>query len=314
MNLPYQPLTLTFAFHPERMPEAARAEFLHLGASRLQQIFQSAKKHGRFVCMFEKIPGFMPHVGQRRSIPLVPWLGLNLKISLLCDKRRDILLSLGINLHEPRVVQDFVSFLFRLSLSPSIPDFYYTLDRRISLEQAQSLAEQEVVRLLQQEDQQWAEDARTRLEEELAMLEAYYKELAAREEEQIQDEVSPSEAVESAEQAVSDSPPQTATETSMQTDGLTVSFSSRETVEERATLGDYMAGGGRILDFLRANGIQTTPREEISQEPWKSSTPAEERKRRMDELKWQYEPRIEVETINGGLFYLHSLPGSGRMM
>jgi hypothetical protein len=28
----------------------------------------------------------------------------------------------------------------------------------------------------------------------------------------------------------------------------------------------------------------------------------------MDELRWQYEPRIEVQVINGGLFFLHNIP------
>ncbi|MTE25058.1 hypothetical protein GJQ66_12775, partial [Microbacterium sp. ZXX196] len=71
---------------------------------------------------------------------------------------------------------------------------------------------------------------------------------------------------------------------------------------------EYRSSGGRILDFLRANGIQVTPREEINQEEWKKSTPEEEKQRRMDELRWQYEPRIEVHFINGGLFYLYSNP------
>jgi hypothetical protein len=97
-------------------------------------------------------------------------------------------------------------------------------------------------------------------------------------------------------------------------EALAAPQTSRESVEQPEGPGDARFAGGRILDFLRANGVQTTPREEISQEPWKGSTPAEEYRRRMDELRWQYEPRIEVETINGGLFYLHSQPGSGRML
>lgn len=326
MNLPYQPLVLTFAFHPERIPQGMRAEYLHLGASRMQQIFTSAKKHGRFVCMYEQIPGFEPHSGRRRSAPLVPWLGLNLKVSLLCDKKRDILLSLGINLHEPKVVRNFAPFLFRLPLSPSIPDYYYTLDRRITLQQAQTIAEQEVTHLLQQEDQQWAKAARARLEEEQAILEAYYKELALREE---QSETAAAEATKSTETAAMEtekgepenaetsaprlSPPVPQAK-SAPADGRNAPSPGDEAVEDQAALDEHRASGGRILDFLRANGIQTTPREEIDQQEWKSSTPAEERQRRMDELRWQYEPRIEVEMINGGLFFLHSVPGIGRIV
>jgi hypothetical protein len=317
MNLPYQPLVLTFAFDPDRMPEGMRAEHLHLGAGRMQQIFASAKKHGKFVCMYEQIPGFMPHVGARRSAPLVPWLGLNIKVSLLCDKKRDILLSLGINLHEPKVVHDFVPFLFRLTLSPSIPDYYYTLDRRITLHQAQAMAEQEVMQILQKEDQEWADSARARLDEELAILDAYYKELAMREQQEDSDSAKEERnRTEEDEQPEAVFSPETAlAPIDLPASEKTAPLSSRqEAVEEQPSLDEHRAGGGRILDFLRANGIQVTPREEIDQQEWKSSTPAEERQRRMDELKWQYEPRIEVEVINGGLFYLYSTPGIGRIV
>jgi hypothetical protein len=293
MNIPPQPMVLTFAFAPEKAPEGVRAEHLFFGSGRLQQMFQSTRKHGRFVCMYEQHPQ-SPAGGQRRSHPLTPWLGVNLKISLLCDKKRDILLYLGVNLHQPRIAQDFYPFLRRLSLSPAIPDYCYTLERRVTLQEAFHLLEQEVRRLLTREDHRWAEDARARLEEELVILEAYYSELESREKERSNEEesepsppaaeeISPSSSVES-EAAVEkvESPPQS--------------------IEE------FCSSGGRILDFLRMNSIPVTPAEEINQQEWKKSTPQEEKERRMAELRWQYEPRIEVQFINGGLFYLHNMP------
>jgi len=315
MNIPYhQPLVLTFAFHPDRLPEGLRAEYLHLGAARMQQIFASTKKHGRFLCMYEQKAGTAS--ASRRSTPLVPWLGINLKVSLLCDKRRDILLYLGINLHNPRVVRDFTSFLFRLPLTPTIPDYFYTLDRRITVAQALQMAEQEVAEVLRQEDQAWAEEARARLQEELAILEAYYAELARREPESAEGnaEEAAEEERESAvlgeqsgeEQAEQDQSGQKSQTPADQIPSMPAP--APEHVEQPQSSDEYRESGGRILDFLRANGIQVTPREEIDQQEWKNSTPDEERQRRMDELAWQYEPRIEVQFINGGLFYLASAP------
>ncbi|MGZ0053054.1 YqhG family protein [Brevibacillus gelatini] len=301
MNLAYQPLVLTFAFHPDRMPDGLRVEHLHLGAMRMQQIFASAKKHGRFLCMYEKNTASLPGTGKRRSTPLVPWLGLNLKVSLICDKRRDIMLYLGINLHQPRLVHDFASFLFQLPLSPTIPDYFYTLDRKLSVEEAVELAKQEVDAVIAQEDQQWAIDARARLTEELDILAAYYEELARREPPAEQDK---SESVEAADTPAEKAPIPLPVRATVQ---------AREpVVEVKQSLDEYRSSGGRILDFLRANSIQETPREEINQEEWKKSTPEEEKQRRMDELRWQYEPRIEVHFINGGLFYLHSTPPAGK--
>ncbi|MFJ9497028.1 YqhG family protein [Brevibacillus centrosporus] len=293
MNIAYQPLVMTFAFHPDRIPEGKRAEYLHLGAARMQQIFASTQKHGRFLCMYEQKGGVLG--GTRRSTPLVPWLGLNLKISLLCDKKRDILLYLGINLHKPQVVHDFTSFLFSLPLTPTIPDYFYTLDRRITVPQALSMAEKTVADVLELEDQTWAEEAKARLQEELEILSAYYEELARREPESAEKEEDEQEVEENVEiipeveaPAAPTSPP----------------------VEQVQTFDEYRASGGRILDFLRANGIHETPKEEVNQKEWRKSTPDEERQRRMDELIWQYEPRIEVQFINGGLFYLSSTPPS----
>ncbi len=296
MNIAYQPLMLTFAFHPDRMPEGLRAEYLHLGAARMQQIFESTKKHGRFLCMYEQKPA-LPSPS-RRSTPLVPWLGLNLKVSLLCDKKRDILLYLGINMHDPRIVHDFTSFLFRLPLSPTIPDYFYTMDRRITVEQALAMAEQEVNAVLEQEDQNWADEAKSRLQEELEILAAYYEELARREPESGEKNSDDEEAEEDcAEVAQAEEQPSSAHHAAGQA-----------YVEPPQSFDEFRSSGGRILDFLRANGIQTTPKEEINQKEWRKSTPDEERQRRMDELRWQHEPRIEVQFINGGLFYLSSAP------
>lgn len=302
MNLAYQPLILTFAFHPEASPEGQRAEYLHLGAGRMHQIFDSTKKHGQFVCMYEQVPreGLLSSSGKRRSTPLVPWLGLNLKVSLLCDKKRDILLYMGVNLHEPRIVHDFPSVLYRLPLSPAIPDYCFTLERRITIPQATSLVQQEVAKMLEKEDQSWAQEARTRLEEERAILQAYYEELALREKEP-------------ENQAEESSPDQPETEESLPVEPENIDHTV-EAPKQTASLDEYRSTGGRILDFLRANGIPVTPREQIDQTEWRKSTPSEERQRRMDELSWQYEPRIEIKLINAGLFYLHSTPQTRRIL
>jgi hypothetical protein len=319
MNLPYQPLVLTFCFDRERMPEGQRAEHLHLGAGRLQQIFQSARKHGSFVCMYEQAAP--PRPGARRTAPLVPWLGLNWKVSFICDKKRDMLLHFGINLHQPQIVSDFYPFLLGLSLTPSIPDYCYTLERRLSLAEAAALAERETRRLLAAEDGRWAEEARQRLDEELQILEAYYAELAARESDGSErDGEEPGaggwENVDGEPGGVS--PPsglaktlENAAHTNGSVPASPVPFAPRSAqpaLEPSTTWEDHRRGGGRILDFLRANGIPETPREEMVQEEWRSSTPEEEKQRRMEELRWQYEPRIEVQFVNGGLFYLQSPP------
>lgn len=341
MNLPYQPMVLTFCFHPDRMPSDRRVEHLHLGAARLQQIFQSTRKHGSFVCMYETQPPGQTRPLSRRSAPLVPWLGVNWKISFICDKKRDLILHFGVNLHQPQLVREFYPFLLERPLAPAIPDYHYTLDRRMTIPEAFAMMEAEIHRILAQEDQRWAEEAGQRLEEELQILEDYYRELEAREagESTEQHEASPlaerSEEM-SEEQELQLEQPQGQQAEQPQGQQAEQPRGQREAkpVEEPQppawgppppmgaardepplpTLEEHLSSGGKILDFLRANSFQETPKEKIQLDEWKASTPGEEKQRRMDEMRWQYEPRIAVQFINGGLFYLQSDPASAMAL
>ncbi|MET3289832.1 UNVERIFIED_CONTAM: hypothetical protein ABID98_002402 [Brevibacillus sp. OAP136] len=303
MNLPYQPLTLTFFFN-DQVPQGLRGEPLHFGSARLAQIFQSAHNHGRFVCMYEQTP-FLQSMASplrgKRSVPLVPWLGLNVKISFICDKKKDVLCYFGVNLHQPRLVQDFYPFLKRLTLSPSIPDYHFTLDRRLSLDDAVILMKQETERIVATHDASWAEKARERLQEEIEILEAYYDSLSENEREDESEDDEDTSADEA--QLVSEEEQLPMTSDERANDIFTNQDRSPCPQDPAVPTGPV-----RILDFLRMNGIQETPKEAIVQEDWQASSPTEEKERRIAELKWQYEPRIELTFINGGIFYLQNQP------
>ncbi|MGC5327074.1 YqhG family protein [Brevibacillus sp. SYSU BS000544] len=306
MNIPPQPMILSFFFDEENKPPDIRGEFVHFGSSRLHQIFSSSQKHGRFVCLYEQNPIDTPALTRsRRSTPLTPWLCLNIKVSFICDKKRDCLLSLGLNLHHSRMVDNFYAFVRRLHLSPAIPDFYYTLNRKISLEQACQLANAKVQQFISSQDQGWAEEARQRLQDELEILEVYYSQLEQDEKEDEKDEKDEVLEEVKAEVKGEEKPVKTTENTQMHTVDLDM---EQQTSSPPVSLDEFRTGGGRILDFLRMHSIPETPKEKIVQVDWKSSSPTEEKERRMAELKWQYEPRIEVQFINGGLFYLFNEP------
>ncbi|QOT00788.1 hypothetical protein JNUCC42_08995 [Brevibacterium sp. JNUCC-42] len=344
MNIVPQPLHLTLFFPQTDIPKELRAEHIHFGSKRLQQIFESTYKHGRFVCMYETPKGILQKTSMstRRSTPLTPWLHLNIKVSFICDKKRDFLLSLGINLHQARVVQDFYPFLKRLQLTPAIPDYFYTLDRRLDIPQAIEMAKSEVYHFLDGEDHDWADQARLRLQEELDILEEYYKHVALEEEKakvstkatEKEDEleyptgnsneiVNSSSHVDSQFIGIEQMKPTANSNPTVS--GSTSPLGHFLSVNRPAPLADasipvalpplppttveeHVQSGGRILDFLRLNGIAETPKEQIDQGEWKASSVEEEKDRRMSELRWQHEPRVEVKLINGGLFYLFNLP------
>ncbi|UFJ42947.1 YqhG family protein [Brevibacillus humidisoli] len=318
MNIPPQPMIITFTFEPDQKPEGFRSEYLHFGSGRLDQIFQSARRHGRFVCLFEQADTRLSgrRGAERRSAPLVPWLNLNIKISFVCDKKRDVLLSFGVNLHQSRISCNFYSFVCSLNLGPSIPDYFYTLDRQLSLDQAMAMVEQEVEQVIEQQDNRWAEEARERLAEEIAILSAYYDEMTTSSENDADQQSD--EGDYGGEPTLSDS--KSSTPSSQRGSERPQSAAEQLPLEQPQSeqsapesLDTYRANGGRILDFLRQYTIPETPKEEIDQSNWQQSTPQEEKERRIAELKWQYEPRIEVSLINGGLFYLYSTPPVGAL-
>src|SRR4051812_23298746 len=53
IGIEHNPLTLTFIFDPEQVPDGIRGENLIFGSRRLHQIFDSAKKHGKYVRLYE---------------------------------------------------------------------------------------------------------------------------------------------------------------------------------------------------------------------------------------------------------------------
>ncbi|UOF90131.1 YqhG family protein [Fodinisporobacter ferrooxydans] len=79
-----EPTILHLIFSPDKKPQdAARLHYVGLGSQQLLKIFQSAKKRGRIVRLFE--------TGKKSgSGSYIPYLIATIKISYLSDRRRDI--------------------------------------------------------------------------------------------------------------------------------------------------------------------------------------------------------------------------------
>jgi hypothetical protein len=96
------PMTLTLITKQTKETEKLKGERLHFGSPRLHQIFQSAQKRGSYIRLYENVKPF----GQQ-FVPLHPWLGLNVKVSYQCDRKRDFLLSLGLHLISGTIMEQF---------------------------------------------------------------------------------------------------------------------------------------------------------------------------------------------------------------
>jgi hypothetical protein len=166
------PMTLTLITKQTKETEKLKGERLHFGSPRLHQIFQSAQKRGSYIRLYENVKPF----GQQ-FVPLHPWLGLNVKVSYQCDRKRDFLLSLGLHLISGTIMEQFHNQLEQLALTPKIPDYCFTMSPLIKPQSGLLRLENYIKNVIEQDDHSWADEARKRWDEDLALLDHFYEEI-----------------------------------------------------------------------------------------------------------------------------------------
>lgn len=211
-NVPAETMSYTFVFDPEKYdagkvkdplsgednilgrhfgavrplpilgPGRIQRENLLFGSSRLKQIFDASRRGGSYVYVFET-------PGQRQKMTLLPaayepWLSVCFKVEFACDMKREALYSYGISLATGRLDTSFDKRLSSLPLQNRIPENVSILPSRLTLEDGKQCLEQELNQELRQLDTEWAIAARQRLDEELAIIEAYYSPLLKEENEE----------------------------------------------------------------------------------------------------------------------------------
>ncbi|MTT32663.1 hypothetical protein GMB86_11665 [Terrilactibacillus sp. BCM23-1] len=165
-----QPETAVLTFKTDPKDEGD-GEFIHFGSPRLHQIFQSAQQLAPFIRLFHIVPAL-----ENKSIALKPWLGLNIKVSYQCDVKKDRILSLGLQLINGTLIDQFQSLLESLPLTPKIPDYCYTLQPLIRPLSGIRRIESYLVTMLKGETHDWASDAIRRWEHDLHLLDQFYDE------------------------------------------------------------------------------------------------------------------------------------------
>lgn len=164
------PMQMTLITDLKTCSDDKKGEQVHFGSPRLHQIFQSTEKLGSYIRLYE-------HVTKKQipnSTALHPWLCLNTKISYQCDRKRDILISLGLNLITGEIKANFHSLVLTKSLTPKIPDFCFTLSPLITPKSGLIRLENVIRSIIAEDDHQWAEDAHDRWAKDLELLEAFY--------------------------------------------------------------------------------------------------------------------------------------------
>ncbi|SDI32210.1 YqhG family protein [Natribacillus halophilus] len=152
------------------MQSTAKAEEkVHFGSPRLHQIFASAADKGAVTRLYEQ------HDEQSQT-PLYPWLGLNIRISYTCHRRRDDLRSFGVQLISGETIDAFMKRLSPLPLVPAIPDYTFTMAHLIQPTSAVQRIKKYLLDDIQGQKHTWANEATKRMEEDLSLLDRFYDE------------------------------------------------------------------------------------------------------------------------------------------
>ena len=164
------PAQLTFITDQNRLTEDIKGEVVHFGSPRLNQLFQATKELGSFVHMYERV------IDQAESKTiLTPWLGVNYKVSYYSDQTKETLYSLGINLMNGQLIDNFQEWVSQADLDSMMTensfDLMYIIKPIRGLERLDMVVEQ----LIQQDDHTWAEEAKERWKKDMEVLEHFYE-------------------------------------------------------------------------------------------------------------------------------------------
>lgn len=163
------PGKLTFITDEEKAPEDIKGEYIHFGAPRLHQLFRTAKKMAAYIRLYEQ-----PNTPPLQSVPLYPWLNVNMKISYCSDRKRDVLRSFGLHLINGMLVDHFHEKMQSRALVPKIPDYCFTISPIIKPGSGLKRIETFVKNDIAASDHHWAEAAKKRREEDLKLLDQFY--------------------------------------------------------------------------------------------------------------------------------------------
>lgn len=163
------PMKLTFITDQDTVPEQVKGEAIYFGSPRLHQIFHSTKNLARFIRLYENTPSLA------QQTPLLPWLCLNLKISYQCDRKRDVFKSIGLQLINGQLVENFHDHLQHINLTPKIPDYSFTLSPLIKPKSGIIRVENYLRSLIETEDHTWADEAVQRWNQDLRLLNHFYE-------------------------------------------------------------------------------------------------------------------------------------------
>lgn len=160
-----QPAFLTLA-----TTKQDNAIYVHSGSALWQKIVIAIQQLGAYVQMYEKSDASY----------LTPWLGLNVTVAYLCDRTKEELHALGMNLMTGEVRSNFHAYVLSKELTATAQPHQFCVRPVIAPLKGVERLLQLIERDLEQENHQWAYEATKRWQKEQRMLDFFYENTAGK--------------------------------------------------------------------------------------------------------------------------------------
>jgi hypothetical protein len=164
-----------FGFVPTQVVARVPKDEVTFGSRRLQQIFEAVRSKGKFVHLYEQFKLDQPK--SSATLAYENWLQVNFKVDMACDMKRSEIHSLGIHLGTGEIRSHFQRLLQIKQLTPRLPAQVFIIPDNITLARAVIYLEQHVEQQLRGYDHRWAEEAGSRLQDEIDRIRGYYEPL-----------------------------------------------------------------------------------------------------------------------------------------
>ena len=170
-NTEPNPARLTLITNRTKLEQPVFGEIIHFGSGKLHQIFKATKELGSFVKMYEEnnSPG--------TQVLLTPYFCVNYKVSYYCDQTKENLYSLGINLLNGTVQSHFHEHVTTLQLTTDLPANVYCIPYIIKPTRALERLDLVIQNIIQDDDHQWADEAKKRWDQEQKVLDYFYEDM-----------------------------------------------------------------------------------------------------------------------------------------
>ncbi|PUB11966.1 YqhG family protein [Paenisporosarcina sp. OV554] len=164
------PAKLTFITDQNQLEEEIKGEVVHFGSPRLNQLFQTTKKLGSYVQMYERVLD-----NPKTKTILTPWLGVNYKVSYYSDQTKEMFHSLGINLITGNMIDSFQEWISGVDLDSTMSKDAFNITYIIKPLRALERLDGAIENIIQRDDHTWADEAKMRWKKDREVLEYFYE-------------------------------------------------------------------------------------------------------------------------------------------